>query len=381
METSEFSLGVEEEYQLVDPRTGELRSRARDVLGADWADELHHEVHETMLEVGSRICADSAELGAELRRLRLHVGSVAAAEELTFVAAGLHPFSRWEGQRPTPGDRYARVLQRFGRIMRTEHVFGMHVHVALPARVDRVALIGALRVHLPPLLALSASSPYYEGEDTGFASYRAVLIRRLPHSGVPPRFRSAAEQAAFVEAALAAGALEDRNALYWSLRAHPRFPTLEFRVTDVCPRVDDAVAIAGLIRCLVAGVARGAVRGWGEPANSSVEDAMLDANEWQAARYGLDAGLLDPTAPGGAIQARDAVRRLLEAASPVADALGEGEALRAVERLLERGTAAERVRARGGAEGMQGVVDWLARESQLGVGMDRRAEQREPAAR
>jgi glutamate---cysteine ligase / carboxylate-amine ligase len=163
--TADFTVGVEEEYQLVDPVTRELRSRAGDVLRADWSREMTPEFHQTMVEVGTPVCTSIAALGRELRRLRTQAASAAAAEELEIVAAGVHPFSRWEGHRFTASERYERLFERFGRVVRTEHVFGMHVHVAIPEGMDRLHLINGVREWLPYLTALAASSPFYEGED------------------------------------------------------------------------------------------------------------------------------------------------------------------------------------------------------------------------
>ncbi|HET7273719.1 MAG TPA: glutamate-cysteine ligase family protein, partial [Longimicrobiaceae bacterium] len=162
----EFTVGIEEEYQLVDSETGELQSRAADVLALDWGKEIQHEIHETMIEVGTRICSSASEVSHELRRLRFQVASAAAAEGLRIVAAGLHPYSRWQEQLDTRSERYDDIRRRYGRVIRTEHIFGMHIHVAIPAELDRVRLMTTVRRYLPHLLALSASSPIYESDDT-----------------------------------------------------------------------------------------------------------------------------------------------------------------------------------------------------------------------
>jgi carboxylate-amine ligase len=373
---SDFTLGAEEEYQLVDPETGELRSDARDVLETDWSDEVTQEIHQTQVEVGTHVCTSAEELRGEIARLRMQTASAAAAGELAIVAAALHPFSRWEPHRSSAGARYRRLLDRFGRILRTEHVFGMHVHVALPDGVGRVAVSNALRGFAPHLIALSASSPIYEGEDTRFDSYRSILVGRLAHSGPAPRFADEAEHRRYTRFVLDAGAAIDQWTFYWTLRLHPRYPTLEFRAADVCPRVEDAVAIAALCRAMVAAAAEGRLR---EPASAfsgSAVDAALRANEWLAARFGLEATLLDPVAPAGVLL-RDAVRRLLDVVGPVGEALGDAAALARIPRILEEGNAASRIREMKEECGsLPELVRWLARESLVGTGMDRRREQR-----
>jgi glutamate---cysteine ligase / carboxylate-amine ligase len=374
----DFTVGVEEEYQLVDAATGELRSRAGEVLRAHWTEEISPEFHETMLEVGTPVCQSASEVHDQLARLRLQTASAAEAADLRIVAAGLHPFSRWEGQRVTPSERYQRLLTRFGRVVRTEHVFGMHVHVGIAPGTDRMRLINALRQYLPHLAALAASSPIYEGEDTGYHSYRTILSGRLPHSGIPPHLESEEELERFLALLTNANALEDGSSLYWNIRPHPRYPTLEFRATDVCPRLEDAAALAALMRTCVVAAAEGRLRPFAEGFSASARHAILQANEWQAARFGLDAVLADPGAPSGRRTARDGVEVLIETVLPVAEALGDADVLAGVSTILDRGTGADRIRATADAcPTLEAVVDWLAGETLLGTGLDRRREQRE----
>lgn len=376
---ADFTVGVEEEYQLVSPRTGELRSRAHDVLETDWSGEIHPESQQTMLEIGTRICASAAELEGEIRRLRLQAASAAAAEELHSLAAGIHPFSRWEAHRATAGERYVKLRERYGRVIRTEHIFGMHVHVAVPGGVDRAVVMNRVRGYIPHLLALSASSPIYEGSDTGYASYRTILGQRLPNTGPPPRFPSEEAFRGFADLLVRTGAIDDGSMLYWSIRPHPRYPTLEFRVADACPRADDAVVIAALARALTAAAAEGSLPEVGGACSESAADALLAQNEWQAARYGLDAVRADPALDAGCEPLRDAVLRLRDRVAPAAESLGDGDALAGLEALLARGNGAARIREVHRARGtLPAVVEWLVEESNLGTGLDRRRSQRAP---
>jgi glutamate---cysteine ligase / carboxylate-amine ligase len=377
----EFRVGVEEEYQLVDAVTGALRSRARDVLELDWTSEIKGELHETTLEIGTRICSSAAEVTAELDRLRFQVGTAAAAEGLRIVAAGLHPFSGWLGQRPHEGERYARILERFGRVARDEHIFGMHIHVEVPGDDERIRIFDALRAHLPLILALSCSSPFFEAEDTGYDSYRSILWRRWPNSGIPPAFGSAAGFRGFMELLLRSGAILDERNVYWSLRPHPEYPTLEFRIADVCPRLEDAVAIAALARALVAAIADGRVPAASERLSASAAQECLRMNEWRAAHRGIDGELIDPAEPGGSVPVRTAILRLVERVLPTAEALGDGAALAGIGRLLERGNGATRMRrVFAEREGLAPLVEWVAAETMLGTGLDRRTDQREETA-
>ncbi len=377
-----YTIGVEEEYQLVDPETGALRSRASDVLSTDWAGELQGELHETTVEIGTAVCSNSADVEDELRRRRFQAAATAAAEGLDIVAAGLHPFSSWESHGIRAAERYKAIEKAHERIAREVNIFGMHVHVGVPQHLDRTVLMEQVRGFIPHLLALSASSPFMEAEDTGFASYRSILWRQFPYTGVPPRFDSEAEYEQFIELLLRSEAIRDRGNIYWSIRPHFSYPTLEFRAMDACPRVEDAALIAAFARLLVVAVAE---RGLDTPGRGSLSPelwhAVLTENEWHAGRFGLDAVLTDPVAEKSRTGIRTSLRRLLDRLAPLAAELGETVVLDRIERLLERGNAAERLRqVYAEQRSFQEVVAWLVRETRLGTGFDRRRTQRANSA-
>lgn len=376
-----FTLGVEEEYQLVDATTGALRSHASTVREGDWTGELLAELQETTVEIGTPVCSTTRDASEHLERLRFQASTVAASHGVSIVAAGLHPFSAWEGHTRPALERYRAIEARYGRIARDEHIFGMHVHVAVPPEVDRLAIMNVVRHYLPHLLALSASSPFFEGADTGFASFRTILWRRWPNSGIPPRFASTDEFSRYVATLLDAGVMADPWNLYWSARPHPKYPTVEFRVTDACPSVADAAAIAALARALVHAVVTGTLRDEVPDGFSPViEQELLRVNEWRVARDGLAARLIDARTGAGHEPVRTAIRRLLDAVARSAVELGDGETLTHVETILERGSAADRIRRHFAEAGsMQAVVDWLAQESLVGTGLDRRVSQRSGA--
>ena len=377
--TADFTIGVEEEYQLVDPASGALRSRASDLRAEDWTGELVAELQETTIEIGTPVCGDMAEAEEHLSRLRLQAATVAASRGLSIVAAGVHPFSNWEGHERPPLERYRAIEARYGRIARDEHIFGMHVHVGVPTDIDRLQIMNTVRHYLPHMLALSASSSFFEGADTGFASYRTILWRRWPNSGIPPRFDSAAEFQSYVDMMLEAGVMADPWNLYWSMRPHPKYPTIEFRVMDVCPSLADAAALTAFARALVHAAATGVISDDApDTVSASLEQELLRVNEWRVARDGLDGRLID-TLTGTAHQpVRDAIRSVLDRISRSAEQLGDLATLAHVERILERGNAAERMRVihRAGAS-LRGLVDWLVSESLVGTGLDRRGGQRD----
>jgi glutamate---cysteine ligase / carboxylate-amine ligase len=379
MMTADFTIGVEEEYQLVDPASGALRSRASELRREDWTGELVAELQETTIEVGTPVCVNMTDAEEHLSRLRLQAGTVAASHGLAIVAAGVHPFSTWEGHERPPLERYRAIEARYGRIARDEHIFGMHVHIGVPEHVDRLQLMNTVRHYLPHMLALSASSSFFEGADTGFASYRTILWRRWPNSGIPPRFESDAQFRHYVDTMLDAGVMADPWNLYWSMRPHPKYPTVEFRVMDVCPSLRDAAALAAFARALVHAAATGVITD-DAPRHvpATIEQELLRVNEWRVARDGLDGRLIDTITGTGHQPVRDAIRALLDRISRSAEQLGDMDTLAHIERLLERGNAAERMRAlhRQGAS-LRGLVDWLVSESLVGTGLDRRGTQRD----
>jgi carboxylate-amine ligase len=373
----DFTVGVEEEYQLVDAATGGLRSRARYVIAGDWTDELKPEMQEHTVEVETRVCEGTNCVRDDLARLRFQAAVAAEAQGVRVVAAGTHPFSPAQGYDFTDRDVYLAIRDEYRELAETQSIYGMHVHVGVPAPHDRIRVANVVRVYLPYLLALTASSPFWEGRDTGYASFRAIVWRRWPRSGTPPRFESQAEFDRLLRWMTETKCVDAPGRVYWDLRPHHRYPTIELRVMDVTPRLDDAVAAAAFARALVAGVAEGIVREPDLP--GAVLQPLLGENAWRAARHGTEAVFVDVHAgEPRTIAARDAVLEMAERLAPLARALGDGDALDGVEALFERGCAAARIRAR--AEELEGDLGrlalWLADETVLGAGMDRRASQR-----
>ena len=371
-----YTVGVEEEYQLVDRETGELRSRARAVLSDDWSGEIKPELQQNTVEIGTRVCPDSVCLREELRRLRFGTAVAAEAQGSLIVAAGTHPFSHWQGQEFSEGAVYQRLLREYGRLAESQVIFGMHVHVSVPEGVDRIRVINIARSYLPHLLALSASSPFFLGDDTGYQSYRAILWRRWPRSGAPPRFRDQEEFDQAVRLLVDTGRIDAAGRLYWDIRPHHEYATVEFRVADVTPRLDDAVAIAALARALVAGIVEGEIADSDLP--EPIVQTLLSDNAWRAARWGLDAEIVDIARDARRLRIRDAVLEIAERLEGVAIHLGDADAFRLIPELLQRGGAARRMREayENGGEDWSELVRWIAAETVLGTGLDRRGEQR-----
>ena len=376
-----FTLGVEEEYQLIDAQTGALRSRARRVLAGDWTGDLKAEMQQNTVEVGTRICTSATAVHEELARLRFQAAIAAEARDCKLLAAGTHPFSHWEGQSFTDTAVYQGIRRDYRRLADSQNIFGLHIHVAVPQGTDRVRIMNVVRWYLPHLLALTASSPYYLESDTGHASYRSILWRRWPRTGAPPRFADEQEFESLLDLLLQTGRIDGPGRLYWDIRPHHEFPTIEFRIGDVTPRLEDAVFAAALARGVVAAAVEGQLR---EPELSdSILHPLLGDNIYRAARDGLNAEIVEFR--GGKPQSvpmRDALSYVAETVENLAQPLGDADIWAELPALLERGGAAQRIREQ--YEELDGdlrrLTLWMAGETVLGTGLDRRGEQRRGAA-
>ncbi len=366
--TNEYTLGVEEEYQVVDPKSRGLAPRAERVLErarqALGEEEVAPELRASQLEVMTPICRTLAEVRAELLRLRGAVTQAAEEEGVRIVAASTHPFSHWQEQPLSPEERYRKLLESYRRLLQQQLAFGFHVHVGLEDREAALEVMNRLRPWLAPLLALSASSPFWLGEDTGYASYRTQVWGRLPKAGPPASFSSLAEHDALVRALVETGSVLDAASVYWDVRLPEKHDTVEIRVADACSRVDEAVMLAGLSRGLVRSCHERAERGESYPV---VRPELLRAAHWHASRHGLDAELID-VEDGRLVPARGLSEKLLAFARPALEENGDWEEVTVLVReTLERGNSASRQRrAYERAGRLEDVVDTLIEETAPG---------------
>ncbi|WP_344384324.1 glutamate--cysteine ligase [Streptomyces thermolineatus] len=355
------TVGVEEEYLLLDPATGLPVARAEEVRTAaglrhgTGPDEVQSELLQAQLEVATPVCRTLDEVAAHLLRLRGAVGAAAERAGCRVATCGAAPLAGPEPVPVTDAPRYRALSLRAPQLVREQLINGMHVHVAVPDREAGVGVLNRLRPWLPVLVAMAANSPLWQGIDTGFASWRTVVFGRWPVGGPPPLFAGAADYERRVRDLLATGTLMDRGQLYWQARLSERYPTVEVRAPDVQLLPEDAVAFAGLVRALVVTALAGEAEGAPFPAPS---EELLAAANWQASRYGLSGRLLDPL--GRSLGAGEAVRGLLEHVGPALDRAGDsGRVLLLAHRLLHGGTAAERQRralAEGGPGALVGLV-------------------------
>ena len=343
-EITPFTVGVEEEYLLVDRETLALRPRGERVhhtAERELGEQVALELNLSQLEVGTAVCRTLDDTRRELVRLRNSVISAAAEEDTAVVASGTHPFSDWLGQVTTPKPRYQRLEDDYQQLAREQLICGCHVHVCIPDAEAAIQIMNAVRPWLAVLAALSANSPFWQGVDTGYASSRGQLFGRWPLCGTPDYVESRAAFDRIVDELLAVGAMPDPSYLYWDVRPSSRYRTLEFRVGDVCQTVDEAVMVAGLARSLCRSAA------W-ELAQGATPDhyqrELLDAARWTACRYGLEADLIDP-AERKRRPAAEMVERLLDHLRGDLERHGEWDEVSAtVAWVLSEGNGATRQR-------------------------------------
>lgn len=360
MHTAPLTIGIEEEYQIVDPVTRELTSyvqqmmnRGHVVLGK----QLKPEFMQSQIEVGSRICANIQEARAELVHLRRHVTEVAHEAGAEIVAASTHPFSRWQDQQISEGERYDDLATEMRDAARRLLIFGMHVHLGFGQSHEAMDLVvdilNQLRYFLPHILALTTSSPFWHGRDTGLKSYRSLVFENMPRSGIPPHFYSYTEYSAYVDLMGKVGslgrrgtqketshrvALGDPTKIWWDARPHPDLGTLEVRICDMCTRIDEAIAVAALIQALAAKLIklRNQNQSW-----RIYRGMFIQENKWRAVRYGMEGKLID-FGIAAEVPMVDLLDELLELVDDVLDELGSREEIGYLRRIAREGTSADR---------------------------------------
>jgi len=371
-----FTIGVEEEYLLVDKETrslvveppATLMAEAEEKCGSQVASELL----QSQIEIGTKVCNNVKEAHEDLARLRRNIIEVASRHDLAPIAASTHPFSSWTEQKHTRKERYDTLTHEMQGAARRLCICGMHVHVGIDDDELRIDLMNQMSYFLPHLLALSCSSPFWNGRDTGLKSYRLTIFDALPRTGLPERFASFAEYQRHVSILMEAGLIEDSTRIWWDLRPSARFPTLETRIMDVCTRLEDTVALAALLVCILRMLYRLRTRNqrW-----RIYTPMLIRENRWRAMRYSFDGGLID-LAKGAVVPFEDLLDELLSLVAEDARALGCVKELAGVRDILSRGTSAHRQhrvyeleRANGASseESLKSVVDLLIADTAEGL--------------
>ncbi len=362
-----LNIGIEEEYQIIDPATRGLRSYVQQFLERGQAvlpDQIRPEFMQSQVEAGTRICDDVKQARRELVRMRRSIWELAEREGLWVAAAGTHPFSSWAHQEISPYGRYpelSRFLQDVGRRLL---VFGLHVHIGIEDRVLCVEVMNQMRSFLPLLLCLSTSSPFWHGRDTGLKSYRSVVFQNLPRTGIPQQFGSYADYRHYVDTLLATGSIAEPTHIWWDVRPSERFPTLEVRIPDMCTRVEEALCLVALVQAISAKLVqlRMAHRTW--PIHRK---PLLDENKWRAVRYGIHGKLIDIDR-SREVPVPELVERLLAWLGNVVDELDSRAEAEYVQTILRRGTSADRqLSIYRQAGDFQAVVDHVVAETQANI--------------
>jgi carboxylate-amine ligase len=336
-----FTVGVEEEFQIVDPVTWELRSHVSELLASSaptFGDQIKPELHQSIVEVGTKICSNVEELAEEIIRIRRDLADAAERVGLRVAAAGTHPFSNWMDQVLSPGERYKNIVEEMGQLARSLLIFGLHVHVAVPDRDSMIALMNEARYFLPHLLALSTSSPFWMGRDTGLKSFRTTVFRRFPRTGIPDHFGSWSDYEEYVNLLVKLRSIDNAKKIWWDLRPHPTFGTLEFRICDVPTAPRASIAIAALAQAIIVKLYRLRERNLGF---RRYHRALIEENKWRAARWGIDGKLID-FGKREEVPMRDLAIELLAFVDDVVDDLGSRREVEYVQKILSDGTSAER---------------------------------------
>lgn len=359
-----FTIGIEEEFLLIDPDSRELTPQAQRILAdadPDNENQVEAELQLSQLETGTTPRDELEEVRAEILRLRQELASAAQASGKLIGASGTHPFSDWRASQITPKGAYLKLEADYQQVAREQIVCGCHIHVGIPDDEAAIQVMNRVRPWLSPIRALSVNSPFWLGYDTGYCSYRTELWQRWPMAGTPHHFDSRKQYDALVETLLATGGIDDPARIYWDVRPSAKYGTLEFRMTDVCLTVDETVMVAGLVRALARTCYREQLEGTTE---NRPRPEVLRAATWRAARYGVDRDLID-VERGKSVPAAQLVDRLLERLEPSLEEHGETSLiLELVKRTMSEGTGANRQRAalsKGGR--IQDVVDLIVEET------------------
>lgn len=366
MDWQDLTIGIEEEYQIIDPESRELTSYISEILNQGavvFRDQVKPEFLQSQVETGSHICRNIKEARQEVVRLRGMVSDIADRNHRKIVAAGTHPFSRWQDQIITDRDRYKTLLKDMHVIAQRLLIFGMHVHIGIPDKDLRIDVMNQVLYFMPHILTLSTSSPFWAGRYTGLKSYRCVIFEDLPRTGLPEYFESNQEYSRYVDTLIQTGCIDEATKIWWDVRPHPKFPTLEFRMCDCTTKIDEVISIAALIQAVVAKLIqlRQNNQTW-----RLYRRGLIAENKWRAIKDGIDGKLID-FGKHAEVPLRFLMEELLEFIDDVVDPLGTREEIENIRNILKNGTSADRqLRKFEETQSMEAVVDMLAEETVMG---------------
>jgi glutamate---cysteine ligase / carboxylate-amine ligase len=366
----QFTLGIEEEFQIVDPVTRELRSHVTEFLEEGkmlLGEKIKPEMIQSMIEVGTGICNDIHEARADISRLRGIISFLARKKGLEIVAASTHPISHWQDQKIFEDERYDLLVEEIQMVARSLLIFGLHVHVGIPDPERAIHIMNAARYFLPHMLALSTSSPFWLGHNTGLKSYRSEVFKKFPRTDIPDHFDSHASFQRYIDLLVKTNCIDNGKKIWWDVRPHPFFPTLEFRVCDIPTRVDDTLAIAALFQAIVCKLNKLIDKNLGFRLYRRM---LVQENKWRAVRWGLDGKMID-FGKQKEVPVRDLILELLEFVDDVLDELGSRREVEHVHEILRRGTSAdEQLRVYKETNDLKAVVDVLIKRTMESVPTD-----------
>src|ERR1700716_4045966 len=316
-----YTLGIEEEFAIVDPQTRELRSHIHEILEdgkVTLKEQVKPEMHQSVVELGTEICQSIVDARTHVTELRSQLAGLAARGGLKIASVGTHPFSHWRDQLITEGERYQEIVKDMQLLARANLIFGLHVHVGIPTRESAIHVMNQARYFLPHIYALSVNSPFWVGRDTGLKGYRLKVFERFPRTGIPDSFESLSEYDDYLKLLIRTNCVDNAKKIWWDIRLHPFFDTLEVRVCDAQSRVDDTLAIAALIQAIIAKLYK-LLRN--NVTFRIYRRRLLDENRWRATRYGIDGKLID-FGREAEVETRSLLNELLEFVSTEVEELG-----------------------------------------------------------
>ena len=363
-----FTIGIEEEYQTVDPVTRDLRSHIHAEIIEKGKlllqERVKAEMHASVVEVGTSVCSSIKDAKDEVKKLRRDMIALAKENGLRLASAATHPFADWRTLEITPDERYKNIVEDMQLVARANLIFGLHVHIGIEDRESAIHMMNHARYFLPHMLALSANSPFWLGMDTGLKSYRCKVFDKIPRTNIPDYFPSWGEYESFIKLLIKTGCMDNAKKIWWDIRPHPFFNTIEFRVCDIPMRVDETIALAALIQATVAKLHKlyEANQGF-----RLYRRALIMENKWRAARYGLDGKMIDF---GKQVQMpeRELILEYLDFVDDVVDELDSREEIEYIHQILEMGSGADRqLQVFRETGDLKKVVDYIIEETEVGV--------------
>ena len=365
-ELKSLTLGIEEEYQIIDPETRELTSFISEFLDKGamiFKDQMKPELLQSQVEIGSNVCRDIPHLEDDLKSIRSNIANFAKENGTRIAAAGTHPFSHWRDQIVTDKDRYHGLFDSMQYVAKRLLIFGMHVHVGIENRDLQIDVMNQMRYFMPHVLALSTSSPFWLGDLTGFKSYRSIVFEDLPRTGIPEHFNSYQDYKKYVQTLIESKTITDPSKIWWDIRPHHTFPTLEFRICDCCTKADEAIAVAAMIQALVAKMIqlRNNNQTW-----RSYRGSLVNENKWRAIQGGINSSLID-FGKQEEVPFINLFNEMMEFIDDVVDLLGSRKQIEYLKNIAENGTSSDRqIKIYNNNKNINDVVDNLIGETTEG---------------